>query len=58
MRVLEPDIRGRGAKDARWRGWSLVLDAETPTLELTVPFGTATGNLILEVLRETEETGT
>lgn len=51
IRVLEPGPTGGQYVDASWRGPKLVLDGPTPALELTVPFGTATGSLILEVLR-------
>lgn len=51
LRVLEPGPTGGPPIDARWRGWRLRLDAESPVVELDVAFGTATGNLTLEVLR-------
>ena len=51
VRVLEPPPVGTRAIDSSWRGWSLTLDAQTPVLEVDVPFLTATGSITLEVLR-------
>ncbi len=57
--VLEPSPVANGAViDASWRFRPgeplLTLDAELPKLRLTAPFGTATGNLTLQVLRPAE----
>ena len=52
VRVYEASpISGRRAVDAEWRGIHLVLDGQTPTLELDVPLRTSTAQLFLEVLR-------
>jgi len=52
VRVLEPSpVAGRAPVDASWRNPRLVVDGATPFLQLDVPFGTATDNLTLEVLR-------
>lgn len=52
VRVLEPSpVTGGLEFDARWRNPRLRLDGPTPTLTLDAPFATASGNLILEVLR-------
>lgn len=50
-RILEPGVRGDRPVDASWRGWDLVLDANTPIIEFDVPFEAATGTLTLEVSR-------
>lgn len=52
LRVYEPSPTG-GARTVPcdWRTPRLVPDAGGPTLELDAPFSTASGNLILEVLR-------
>ncbi len=51
LRVLHPGVRGGRVKDADWRGWSLVVNGSTPTLEFTTPYDQATGSLTLEVMR-------
>ncbi len=52
VRVREPSpVSGRDPIDASWRGPELVLDAGAPLLKLHAPFGTASGDLTLEVLR-------
>ncbi len=47
-RVLEPPVSGTRPVSAGWRNPELVLDGQTPSLEIDAPF---TGTLTLEVLR-------
>lgn len=52
MKLFEPAVvSGRRAFSAAWRRPRLILDGAAPTLELDVPFTSATGNLTLHVLR-------
>lgn len=51
VRVLEPGVRGGLPQDSAWRGWTLRLDAETPGLEVNVPFSASSGTLYLDVMR-------
>lgn len=50
--MREPSITGLGPPmDAGWRGIRAVFDAELPRLELNAPFATASGSLLVDVLR-------
>lgn len=51
IRVSEPDALGYEPRDAAWRGWRLVLDAQSPRLVFNRPFESASGSITLDVLR-------
>lgn len=51
LAIWEPGVRGGLPQNATWRGWTLRLDAETPGLEVNVPFSASSGTLYLDVMR-------
>lgn len=49
--IWEPGVTGGLPQNSTWRGWNLRLDAETPGLEVQVPFSSSSGTLYFDVMR-------